>query len=180
MNGGQQQKQGNWGSRQPLPCLPGPRQEAGRLRVPRVRPQAGSSCLRAPGRLGCAAAGGCQASAPHPRGVLRFALQGSASAPGLRAWWAGTAPTTSSPSWWPSSRPARPTCAAPARPPGGAGSRPGTAPPRPRTCRGPPAPQVGQGRRLSSTPVGPGASVRTQDLQRVADAAQLLQAHAKP
>lgn len=32
----------------------------------------------------------------------------------------------------------------------------------------------GSGHRLSSTPVGPGACVRTQGLQRAADAAQLL------
>lgn len=36
-------------------------------------------------------------------GRFAFAWQACTSAPELQAWWAGTAPTTSSPSWWLSS-----------------------------------------------------------------------------
>lgn len=38
------------------------------------------------------------------RGMLWFAFKDSASTPELRAWWAETARTTSSHSWWPSSK----------------------------------------------------------------------------
>lgn len=84
-------------------------------------------------RLGCLAAGGRQAWYTIPEVCFGIALQGLSISPGGRPGGQGQ-PTTSSPSWWPSSRPVRSMRSARAGP-GRRRQQARAAPPRPRTCR---------------------------------------------